>query len=101
MNQSDPVDLSEDPATQPKLIKQVSPVYPEEAKKEGVTGQVVSKVQVNEQGKVVGVNVEQSPDERLSRAAVEALRQWEWEPLLKDGKAVSFVTSIKINFALK
>ncbi|MFZ0427337.1 MAG: M56 family metallopeptidase [Acidobacteriota bacterium] len=101
VNQSDPVDLSEDPATQPKLIKQVSPVYPEEAKKEGVTGQVISKVQVNEQGKVVEVNVEQSPDERLSRAAVEALRQWEWEPLLKDGKAVSFVTSITINFALR
>ena len=93
--------LAEDMETPPRLIKKVAPVYPEEAKEKGISGQVVTLVTVNKEGKVIDANVQESPDELLSHAAVEAIRQWEWEPVIKDGQPVPFKVSVTVNFALK
>ncbi len=76
-------------------------MYPEEAKKKGITGQVVSMVKVDEEGKVVDVTVEESPNDLLSQATIEAIRQWEWEPVVKDGRPVPFQVTVRVNFALK
>jgi len=68
-----------------KLVKRVNPVYPEEAKKQGITGTVICGIKIAETGKVESVEVKESPDELLSGSAVEAVRQWEYEPPTKDG----------------
>ncbi|TET70443.1 MAG: energy transducer TonB, partial [Candidatus Aminicenantes bacterium] len=70
----------------PKLIKKVDPIYPEEARKQGISGVVLLSVRSNEQGNIVGVKIVKSPHELLSKASVEAVKQWKYEPMLIKGK---------------
>jgi TonB family protein len=83
-----------------EITKQVAPKYPVEAKKNHITGQVVLDATVNELGKVIAVKATKSADPQLEAAAIEAVKQWEYAPLKMKGKAVSFITSIEVNFAL-
>ena len=39
-------------------------------------------------------------DARLAKAALEAVRQWRYEPILKDGKPVEFKATVTVNFKL-
>jgi TonB family protein len=93
----------EKPAGEPaiKLLKKVNPIYPEEAKKGKITGEVVLEVRIGKAGKVTEAKAVKSPDESLSKAAVDAVRQWEYEPVTKNGKAVEVKCSVTVNFRLK
>jgi protein TonB len=39
-------------------------------------------------------------DPRLAAAALDAVKQWRYEPILKDGKPVDFKATVTINFKL-
>ena len=88
--------------TEPVPVQKVPPSYPEEAKKEKVQGVVVLELLISETGAVTDVRVLQDPDRRLSAAAIDAVRQWQFKPA-KDpaGKPVSVRSAVTINFALK
>jgi TonB family protein len=88
--------------TEPVPILKVPPAYPEEAKNEKVQGVVVLELRISETGAVTDIKVLQDPDRRLSAAAIEAVKQWQFKPA-KDpaGKPVSVRTAITINFALR
>ncbi len=90
-----------DEAQKPKIVKKVKPVYPEAAIKEGVQGVVVLEVGTNEQGKVRTLRIMQSASPLLNEAAIQAVRQWEYEPFLKDGVAKPVVFTVTVTFALK
>ncbi len=47
------------------------------------------------------IEVVESPDELLSKAAVEAVRQWTFEPALCDGRPVGVYYDLTIKFHLK
>jgi protein TonB len=87
--------------TKPVPINKINPTYPEEAKKEKIQGEVVLTIVISAEGKVLDVTVKKSVDERLSKAAIEAVRQWTFEPG-KDakGKAVQVKSDITIMFRL-
>jgi TonB family protein len=85
---------------EPKIIKKVDPVYPEAARKSGVQGTVLLEATTDAKGNVVAVRVLKSVPE-LDQAAVEALRQWKYEPYVVDGKPVGLVFTVTIRFALK
>jgi len=88
--------------TAPVLSRKVAPAYPEDARQDKVTGVVVLQLLIGTDGKVHEVEVLQDPDPRLTKAAVEAVKQWEFEPAHdKDGKPLSVKSSVTINFALK
>ena len=84
-----------------KLTKQVNPRYPEDAKAEGVKGLVRLKVRINKEGAVEELEVEKSPDARLSTAAVDAVKQWVYEPTWLNGKPVDVISTVDVNFSLK
>ena len=84
----------------PTLVKKVLPVYPEEAKQAGVQGAVVLEVRTDEQGKVKDLRVSSDTPEVLNQAAMDAVRQWEYEPFVKDGKAVPVAFTVTVTFAL-
>ncbi len=86
---------------QTKLIKQVKPVYPADAKAEGVEGLVRLNVRIDKEGLVVETEVERSPDARLSDAAVEAVSQWIYAPTLLNGDPVEVFTVVDVNFTLQ
>lgn len=85
----------------PKLIKKVNPIFPEEARKEGISGVVILIVRSDEQGDIVGVKVSKSPHELLSKAAVEAVKQWKYEPMLIKGKPMPIIFTVTMTFKLK
>ncbi len=84
----------------PKLVKKVLPVYPEAAKKERVQAAVVLEVRTDEQGKVRDLRVTSDTPQILNQAAMDAVRQWEYEPFVKDGKAVPVAFTVTVTFAL-
>ena len=85
----------------PKLIKKVNPIFPEEARKEGISGEVILIVRSDEQGDIVEVKISKSPHELLSKAAIEAVKQWKYEPMLVKGKPMPTIFTITMTFKLK
>jgi len=83
-----------------KLVKKVQPTYPAEAKSEGVQGMVRLNVRINKEGYVVETEVAESPDERLSNSAVDAVSQWIYETTLLNGQPVEVLTVVDVNFTL-
>ena len=84
----------------PKLIKIVDPKYPELAKQAGVMGTVWLGVKTDENGNVVEVKVLRSVP-LLNKAAVDAVKQWKYEPFLSEGKPTPIVFSVSITFHLR
>jgi len=82
-----------------RLLLQVSPVYPSNARIKRLEGKVVLTAMVLEDGSTSDVKVEQGAPE-LASSAVEAVKQWRYEPFALDGKPVKTETRITIDFKL-
>ena len=85
---------------QKKLVKMVKPVYPPEAKAKGIQGTVKLQALIGKNGAVKELKVLGGPEE-LVPPSVEAVKQWVYEPTLKDGQPVEVVTDIDVNYSLK
>lgn len=79
--------------------QQIPPVYPPIAKAALVQGTVVLFVKIDATGKVESVQAQSGPP-MLRQAAIDALRQWTFQPFEKDGKSLDAVGSISITFDL-
>jgi len=90
-----------DEITHPVVVEKISPKYPSDAHEEKVTGMVIVESVVTEEGIVEEIQVLESPDERLSRAAVDAIRQWRFDPALCDGEPVAVYYNLTVNFRLE
>ena len=85
-----------------KLIKQVHPVYPADLKLQGIGGSVVVRAVISTTGELLNPEVINSNvPPALAQAALEAVRQWRYEPTLLNGKPVEVVTTIAIGFELE
>ena len=75
------------------------PEYPASALRSGQTGTVRVRVEVDAQG-VPGavVIVDRSGSRDLDRAAVDAVKNWRFQPALRNGQAVSGVIEIPFDF---
>ena len=82
----------------PRPIEMIMPVYPEKALRQRVRGLVVLKVLVSELGVPEKVTVQKGARADLTQAAVEAARQWRFEPGRKGGRAVRTTTTIRFPF---
>ncbi|QDA57827.1 TonB family protein [Thermomonas aquatica] len=93
-----------DSATQPVATASHSmppPVYPVDVLKQGVTGKVVLIVDVATDGSVSAAKIDRSAgDARLDAAALDAVKQWKFEPAMKDGKPVPGRVRVPVEFAL-
>ncbi len=87
---------------EPRLVHSVQPVYPESARKEKIGGVVVLETVIDRKGAVTSVTPLKSPDERLTAAAVNAVRQWRFEPARdKGGRPVAVVYALAVRFVLQ
>jgi TonB family protein len=89
-----------DEITHPVVIEKVNPKYPSDARDEKVMGMVIVETVLTEEGLVEEVQVLESVDERLSKVAVDAIRQWRFEPALCDGEPVAVYYNVTFNFRL-
>jgi TonB family protein len=79
------------------LIKRVQPKYPPAALSVRAQGAVQIEATINKEGNVTNLKV-LSGDPVLSRAALEAVRQWRYKPYYLDGEPVEIQTQITVNF---
>lgn len=75
------------------------PVYPVDAARQGIGGSVMLLVTVRADGSVADVQVEKStPQGVFDTAAMEAARQWRFQPGIRDGKPVEGQVRVPITF---
>ena len=75
------------------------PKYPAAMLRAGVGGTVVVVAEVDAQGNPVEVRVvERSGERDLDRAAVNAVRQWRFEPAMRNGKAIATSVKVPVDF---
>lgn len=83
-----------------KLIKQVPPVYPPDARAAGVQGKVTLDAVILKDGTPASLAVVSSPSPALSQSALDAVRQWRYRSTLLNGNPVGVRTTIVVDFEL-
>ncbi len=82
---------------QAKLIRQAKPVYPPLARQAGISGHVLLSVILGKDGTIQNLTVA-GGHPLLVPAAVEAVKQWVYQPTLLNGEPVEVATQIDVNF---
>jgi TonB family protein len=82
------------------LIASTAPVYPALAKAQHIEGAVRVDALIEANGKISAMKIVSGPV-LLHQAAMEALRQWKYQPATLDGKAVSMHLTVTIQFRLQ
>ncbi len=86
---------------QVRLISQVPPEYPADLQQAGVQGVVEIHAIIGKDGTVLNATVVNTVDSRLAQSALDAVRQWTYEPALLNGEPIEIVTTIDIDFTLQ
>jgi TonB family protein len=84
----------------PQLIYSPDPEYSEEARKAKLDGTCVLWLIVGKDGLPRDIKVARSLGHGLDEKAVEAVRQWRFEPARKDGKPVAAQINVLVTFRL-
>jgi len=84
----------------PQLIYDPEPEYSDEARKEKYQGVVLLQVIVGEDGRPRDVRIARSLGLGLDEKALEAVRQWRFEPGRLNGRTVAVVVNVQVNFRL-
>jgi TonB family protein len=84
--------------SQKNLIKRVDPVYPEQARKKHVTGEVLFEVTIDTEGNVTGAKLISGKSE-LVEAATVAVKEWKYKPIVFNGQPVA-VANHFLNFTV-
>lgn len=82
-----------------KLIRQVTPVYPTIAKTAHISGTVVLHAIIAKDGTIQELTYVSGPP-LLMRNAMDAVRQWRYNPTLLNGEPVEVDTTISVVFTL-
>ena len=85
---------------QAKLLNQPKPVYPPLAKQARIQGTVRFNAIIGRDGAIANLQVV-SGHPLLVPSALEAVRQWKYQPTLLNGEPVEVVTQIDVNFTLQ
>jgi len=81
----------------PALMKRVEPAYPDVAVMAKVSGMVILEAVVSADGSVESVKVLRSV-KFLDNAAIEAVKQWKYSPLILNGIPTPFILTVTLNF---
>jgi protein TonB len=84
----------------PKVIYRVEPEFSEEARKNKWQGVVILKVIIGKDGKPQDISVQRSLGMGLDEKAIEAVKQWRFDPGTKDGQPVPVEVSMEVSFRL-
>jgi protein TonB len=85
----------------PVPVRTIPPDYPSELRREGVSGLVMIKVNIDEKGDVTETSVEKSSHEAFDKPAIAAVKKWKFKPAKQDGNPVAIKVSIPIKFVFE
>jgi len=80
----------------PRPIHQVAPEHPQRGFR--ITGTVLIGLIVSSKGEPDAVHVIRSLEKDVDQSAVDAVKQWRFDPATKDGKPVAVRISVQIRF---
>ncbi len=84
-------------STKLEIIKAPQPIYPLQAERNEIQGQVWVQLLISEKGNVENVHVI-SGDPVLAKAASDAVKKWKFKPFVKDGKPMKVTTGLPFDF---
>jgi TonB family protein len=89
--------------SEPVIVKREKPVYPKEAKKQKIAGKVAVEVVVQRDGTVGDLALVWACPQGygMEKAAVEAVRQWQFEPAVRDSEPVDASTVVFVEFGFR
>jgi periplasmic protein TonB len=82
-----------------KMVRQIQPMYPQIAKTAHVQGTVILHAIIAKDGSVQELQYISGPA-LLMRSAMDAVRQWKYQPTLLNGEPVEVDTTISVVFTL-
>jgi len=82
-----------------KMLRQIQPMYPQIAKTAHVQGTVILHAIISKDGTVQELQYISGPA-LLMRSAMDAVRQWKYQPTLLNGEPVEVDTTISVVFTL-
>lgn len=83
----------------PKLVNRVNPEYPAIALAAGARATLVLEATVGVDGRVTAVQLLRGHP-LFDAAAIEAVKQWRYQPLLLNGVPTPFIVTVTLNFNL-
>jgi TonB family protein len=93
------ITLSSPLVTAGKLIYRTSPIYPEEAKRQHLSGVVILQTLIGTDGHIHELRLVSSPTSILTEAAEDAVRRWVYTPYRVNGAPEAVETTISVHFA--
>lgn len=85
----------------PRLLQEVKASYTEDARRQGIAGDVVLEIVVRRDGTVGAVRILEGLGGGLNDRAVQAVRQWRFAPAHRFGAAVDVVVQVAVEFKLR
>ncbi|MQA29126.1 MAG: TonB family protein [Luteitalea sp.] len=85
----------------PRLLREVKGDYTDEARRAGISGDVVLEIVVRRDGSVGDVRVLQGLPSGLNERAIQAVRKWHFAPATRQGIAVEVVVEVAMEFRLR
>jgi protein TonB len=83
----------------PKLVHNVTPIYPQLAVQARLSGVIIVEAQVDTRGYVRTARVLRG-NPILDDAALDAVKQWRYQPLLLNGQPSEFILTVTVVFNL-
>ncbi len=85
----------------PRLLREVRADYTDEARRAGLTGEVLLEIVVRRDGTVGDVRVLRALGSGLDQRAAQAVRQWRFSPARWKGVPVDVVVEVAVEFKLR
>jgi protein TonB len=82
------------------LVHRVNPTYPPLARQARVQGVVVLEAVINKEGAIESLHV-LTGHPLLNQAAVDAVKQWRYRPLMLNGEPTEVITTVTVTFTLQ
>ena len=87
--------------TSPEALSRVEPTYTEQGRDAHRQGVVVLYFEITSEGRPQNIQVLRSVGLGLDESAQESLRQWTYKPAMKDGKPVTVMLTVEVNFSVR
>ena len=82
------------------MLFQQPPVYPAQMMASRLQGSVTVEFIIDEEGRTRDLRLIRSTYKEFEAPALEAIRQWRFEPARKDGRPISQLASQRLDFSM-
>ena len=85
----------------PRLLREVKAQYTDEARRRGITGNVLLEIVITRDGTVGDVSIRRGLGAGLDQRAIDAVRQWSFAPARRLGAPVDVIVEVAVEFMLR